>query len=138
MSTIKPRTTDKGETWWTVTKDDGSTETHFTEEEAKAAASTTNAARETPGPWTLKYFGREDHIGRDLFVEPVGKPEDWICRMSIDARTQANARLISAAPELLAELRNIIADIDAGRMLTANRTAKARAAIAKATGREGK
>lgn len=51
------------------------------------------------------------------------------------ARMHAYADLFAAAPELLEALEALIKDIDNGRMLTANRTEKARAAIAKALGK---
>jgi hypothetical protein len=48
-----------------------------------------------------------------------------------DAETQANARLIAAAPDLLEALRAMLEDDDHGEACS-----KARAAIAKATGED--
>jgi len=56
----------------------------------------------TPGPWTLKEYGRGlsvrsgDQVVASVMV--AQKREDW------RQRDQANARLIAAAPELLAAL----------------------------------
>lgn len=83
-------------------------------------------AQHTPGPWDVS-FGRNDaaiHAGGTIaMIEDV--MTGW----------RANARLIAAAPELLAALGDIVASSDANcgdSLANAIRTAKD--AIAKAKG----
>jgi hypothetical protein len=52
-----------------------------------------------------------------------------------EVEDEANARLIAAAPELLAALQELCADKYLADPINADRMANARAAIAKATGR---
>ena len=88
----------------------------------------------TPGPWTIT-DGQNHRVylinhGRDAVGETV----------YTDTRNPADARLIAAAPDLLAALKNILREHDALQMAegrTGDRwpaTTRARAAIAKATG----
>lgn len=51
--------------------------------------------------------------------------------------SDANARLISAAPDMLEALRELLADRYLSDPVNADRMAKARAAVRKATGGEG-
>lgn len=86
----------------------------------------------TPGPWN--YSGPCEITGRySIFhngplaycADTTAKPGDG----------EANARLIAAAPDLLAALQNVAACFDANDPDSmANAMADARAAIAKATG----
>ena len=87
----------------------------------------------TPGPWTqgTSNCGRSC-VWLDGHVEPeetMGPDNTWI-----DCCTEANARLVAAAPDLLEALEEIVsaADGDGWKQLDANLSA-ARAAIAKAT-----
>lgn len=88
----------------------------------------------TTGPWTqgTSNAGRSC-VWLDGYVEPeytMGPDNTWI-----DCCTEANARLVAAAPDLLEALEEIVsaADGDGWKPLDAN-LIKARAAIAKATG----
>lgn len=94
----------------------------------------------TPGPWTQGWSKNGiDCVWLDGKTEPVigmGDDDDWI-----DCGTEANARLISAAPELLEALEALeeaasYATIDniAERFAVADALNKAHAAIAKALG----
>lgn len=84
----------------------------------------------TPGPWDL-----EDHGYKYVISKPgEGYITRDVCRMDGSTMAafdqKANARLIAAAPELLAALK----ELDAKPEHT-NSWLKARAAIAKAEGR---
>ena len=90
--------------------------------------------KHTPGPWTIAN-GEDRRVylinhGRDAVGETV----------YTDTRNPADARLIAAAPDLLAALKGILREHDALQMAegrTGDRwpaATRARAAIAKATG----
>lgn len=83
----------------------------------------------TPGGWTAEINGSR----RKFWTVWNNQINARICVVQNDSSDEANAKLIAASPDLLKALQSIMLDIDAGRMLTANRTASARAAIAKAT-----
>ena len=99
----------------------------------------------TPGPWSM---AEEDHIRAPY---PNHAPGISIARMTcfgahhVHLAKEANARLISAAPDLLAALEDLLSEryaleepeeFDAAGNWTSNSPAsvKARAAIAKAKG----
>ncbi len=87
----------------------------------------------TPGPWIV---GATDPNTAGIEIVSEGRP--YICLVlpgAVDDRTEANARLIAAAPELLEALTEIVAaaDGDGWKQLDAT-FAAARAAITKATG----
>ncbi|WWA79547.1 hypothetical protein Kintu_gp55 [Xanthomonas phage Kintu] len=89
--------------------------------------------RYTPGPWSI---GETDPDTAEIEIVSEGRP--YICLVlpgAVDDRTEANARLIAAAPELLEALTEIVAaaDGDGWKQLDAT-FSTARAAIAKATG----
>ena len=89
--------------------------------------------KHTPGPWRT-----DAHNGFPLDIEDPG--EYMIAKATPCAKAEANARLIAAAPDLLAALESIASMYDyeaacgdlASRLYEA--TCLARAAIAKATG----
>lgn len=89
----------------------------------------------TPGPWFVG--GETDH--GEILICSDARPT--ICAVDPGARewcTQANARLIAAAPDLLDALQSILPDAVAnhvGGPDTELRINSARAAITKATGR---
>ena len=58
-------------------------------------------AEHTPGPWRVKY-----HESSPDQIAAVVSDHDLICAMPIDRN--ANARLIAAAPELLAALEAVL------------------------------
>lgn len=93
-------------------------------------------AAHTPGPWRIEPNHNEELC---IFAE---SEEFWIallphqCLGSIEAKQKINARLIAAAPELLAALKESPHDMachpSEGRH--SERCIRARAAIAKAEG----
>ena len=102
-----------------------------------------SAPKHTPGPWII----REGDFGESEFVITTEARQELgivsICEINvyfdgdIGAEQKANARLIAAAPELLAALNEIAAwgDGEAGpHMDEPGAACIARAAIAKATG----
>ena len=83
----------------------------------------TAMSEHTPGPW-VQFC---DH-GRTIAIMPAGRP-GAICKFTQKCGpTIANARLIAAAPDMLAALKYCV--IERSEWLT-----EARAAIAKAEGR---
>lgn len=93
----------------------------------------------TPGPWNVRYS--EDRA--DAFIECGDRSNitDWAARFIAqtyvhDLEDAANARLIAAAPDLLAALQNVIYGWDnwAEQGNIEHAIDAARAAIAKATG----
>jgi hypothetical protein len=63
----------------------------------------------TPGPWTAEIVHSGD-LGWRIVSDAPGYPNDgWmICGSMMGPQSQANARLISAAPEMLEALLNIV------------------------------
>ncbi len=85
----------------------------------------------TPGPWIVSDPRKSQASGKDMYgidgPEVVDDWEDW-------GFTEADARLIAAAPELLAALENIV---EMNPALSMGMIEPAQDAIAKATGRTG-
>ena len=79
-------------------------------------------SKHTPGPW--EYLGHS-------WVQTADDKKTPIANFNFFAATEANARLIAAAPELLEALQDMVSD---HASLSAATLAFARAAIAKATG----
>lgn len=78
--------------------------------------------KHSPAPWTFSGPPRNIHV-----IE-ANAPHNRVCFLTSDGPTEANAKLIAAAPELLAALRGVLAVAD-------RKTAEfdaARAAVAKA------
>lgn len=105
---------------------------------------TTTKAAHTAGQWTVGHAGFERKPV--VVARRAGRPATvCICDGGAREEDEANARLIAAAPELLAALKEIVAaddeairelakiGLDASHQISAL-TEKARAAIAKATG----
>lgn len=96
----------------------------------------------TPGPWRVATVGESQIHNTPVNGETPNLIATTEYYPSIEGLGQghetqkANARLIAAAPELLAELRSIVLHCGAGGAIRDQngRLAKARAAIAKATG----
>jgi hypothetical protein len=94
------------------------------------------SAQHTPGPWRVSLAGRTKTRGIDILnvheLRIASCPEGtWLYR---DHETrEANARLIAAAPDLLAALEGLFLLLDAGSLYEPQAYA-ARAAIAKAKG----
>lgn len=96
----------------------------------------------TPGPWKATHSDPAEGVDCWWITANVlpSNGEKEICSVPSGYRSvEANAHLIAAAPELLAALRGIVADDDAGvsledqRARWNDRMAAAKAAIAKAT-----
>lgn len=93
-------------------------------------------AQHTPGPWKLRRF---PHSGNNSTFVTDSTPDgangtfrgQLIASMTTAPETLANLQLISAAPELLEVLHDIMDEAEFG---DPSLEAKARAAIAKATG----
>ncbi len=94
----------------------------------------TQTTKHTPGPWKI-----DENNELPLAVIQDHEEGQGICELetvSFDTdETQANARLIAAAPELLEACKNLVAFLEQiGYVSTGNTpTANARAALAKAT-----
>ena len=93
-------------------------------------------AQHTPGPWTLD--GAANTGDLDI-VAPTGRIAMLDCEFSEETEDvlTANARLIAAAPQLLAaliELSDYVFDEYTASDSLCERAAEARAVIAKATG----
>jgi hypothetical protein len=99
-----------------------------------------SAAKHTPGPWHVKqlmsYVDQFEIRGpRDSGVM-VARTIEWGSAAEGDDPSEANARLIAAAPELLEALQEMVDEINSGDEPGHGSPwhDKARAAIAKATG----
>ena len=86
----------------------------------------------TPGPWATSWFGQRDGYGRKLVAIVTPETDELMAMPVAEGVTEDNARLIAAAPDLLAALRLFAGD---NRTHTENeRKAAAQAAIALAEG----
>ena len=81
----------------------------------------------TPGPWSQS--GCAIYAGEIPVAGIIGITWDRVIE------NQANINLISAAPDMLAALENLLGDKYLAAPINADRMAEARAAIAKATGK---
>jgi hypothetical protein len=88
----------------------------------------TDQTTHTPGPWAFDYdqnYNRFNLRGKTSFGHFQGWSSDGV---TTEAEDKANARLIAAAPDLLAALEHIVST----QIATENFLKCARAAIAKA------
>lgn len=97
-------------------------------------------AKHTPGPWSADWWYHEAS-GQGGWSFSAGGRRLPLCDMEMDPakddEPEANARLISAAPEILEALRLLMIEgPDLDEMSWADACDKARAAIAKATGEQ--
>jgi hypothetical protein len=88
----------------------------------------------TKRPWRI------GDAGNTVFGPPCGLPPQRIADLSNTKDRHANARLIAAAPELLAALQEIVSDWDRGAAMDFLEAdiSKAHDIVAKATGKEEK
>ena len=103
-------------------------------------------AKHTPGPWEFGPNHSSTGLAGQLVVRPAGEfPHgEWVADVGsmYDDHREANARLIAAAPELLAALQEVTMVLDRifgveGREPDAESiSGRARAAIAKATAQQ--
>jgi len=101
-------------------------------------------AKHTPGPWTPEfgeaYRVRAQQDGGQVAIMTNLKGRDGLAGRRNGDEVAANARLIAAAPELLAALQEVTMVLDALLNVRGNEpdqdsiSGRARAAIAKATG----
>jgi hypothetical protein len=100
--------------------------------------------QQTPGPWEIGMRGGFnanlicDRSGEDMHTDNAicsvfGMYQHQDVEDQKDSKGLANARLISAAPELLEALKNLLESHYNGNIINADCT-EAEAAIAKATG----
>lgn len=82
----------------------------------------------TPGPWLIDPISDDRVILLDNCDGAVGEV------VYADTRNPADARLIAAAPDLLAALQTLLDDPYLSDPINNERMAAARAAIARATG----
>ena len=67
-------------------------------------------SKHTPGPWSVSYGTDISGIENDTEAGCVGQVDvAHVYLRTVDGRTEANARLIAAAPELLEAARLVIA-----------------------------
>mgnify|MGYP000892670516 CR=1 FL=1 len=92
----------------------------------------------TPGPWVIDWnVSRLDIFGADETTLVASLRRSTLSQ-AIDEAARSNARLIAAAPDLLATLAEAHDIIDAiGQPETAEVAARMRAVIAKAKGEQG-
>lgn len=91
----------------------------------------------TPGPWTTEGIVPENKMGREVFIIPENNSEDWIAKMAGHGSSEADARLIAAAPDLLEALKHwqhIWEETDVEHDDCTSASDSAKAAIAKAEG----
>lgn len=94
-------------------------------------------ATHTPGPWEV------DDDGKQLCIRPAGTGwllayvfrDSFAAQSNADWSIEANARLIAAAPELLAALKATVANHCPNDKMFCGSCSPARAVIAKAEGR---
>ena len=97
------------------------------------------STQHTPGPWDLE----EGSYGEEIWLGGTGAGmivvNGWVNGGCMDdpvqwAKLQADARLIAAAPDLLAACVEFVRKVDAGEARSTKSAEQMRAAIAKATG----
>lgn len=97
-----------------------------------------SAAKHTPGPWDVN-ASRNGYTSEVAIEGPIREQETapvcWIGANRISSENEANARLIAAAPELLAACRAALEFIQAQRMGSGNAEPLLLAAIKKAEGK---
>lgn len=89
-----------------------------------------SAKTHTPGPWALCYDTRP-RMEWNITVVRENDRNYAVCFMTSDGPSEANARLITAAPDLLAALKGVLRVADRAT----DEFDAARAAIAKAEGK---
>jgi hypothetical protein len=92
--------------------------------------------KHTQGPWQVGY-AVDDYGDTEIIIEKITSSGSLLVAVAVGGLLgqEANARLIAAAPDLLAVLQELI-DIEGPQPGTATWADKARAAIAKATGEQ--
>ena len=94
-----------------------------------------NTAKYTAGPWSVNHETDITGIENDPANGCVGLVDvAHVYLRTVPGRTEANARLIAAAPDLLDALRTIVANASSVQIDPQWAVQVARNAIAKATG----
>jgi len=94
-----------------------------------------NTEKHTPGPWQNEKSGFFSRPFTSYVAARDMKQNDGWCVATVHGpEHEANARLIAAAPDLLAVLLELCADKYLADPINADRMANARTAIAKAEG----
>ena len=92
-------------------------------------------SKHTPGPWLSNPCG----LSGDFGIYPDTEPEFKIATLGYSgdsSETQANARLIAAAPDLLQALKDVLGIVRSVHEVPPTRATAAEAAIAKAEGNQ--
>ena len=101
---------------------------HLTEHAGQAATEQEAMSQPTPGPWIATAYGTVMPLGANYLVAScVGKSGTY-------RNYKANARLIAAAPDLLAALQRVMSYPAVRNALECDDHDAARATIAAATG----
>lgn len=94
----------------------------------------------TPGPWAVNPFRAQVDAFRGQDALPLAVCQLlWPTKERSEAETEANGRLIAAAPDLLGALHNLMNGIDTGAITSdhdetfSNAVGQARAALSKAS-----
>ena len=91
----------------------------------------------TPGPWEVAQYADDVTMIENRAPTGYGYSLTQVARiLPVSESAEANARLIAAAPDLLAALQELLADKYLSDPINRDRMANARAAIARATGKE--
>ena|SRR5438477_7786278 len=105
--------------------------THTDTDTARGTVRTVPSAP-TPGPWRLRENNRLVVGNSDKLDTPIAVVD---MTSIVAEEAQANARLIAAAPDLLAALKEVASMIEAYHEVPPTRANMVRAAIARAEGR---
>ncbi len=84
----------------------------------------------TPGPWAYEV----DESGASVFMDDSDPGRAYVAEVSSQPEQTANARLIAAAPDLLAALKRVMAEWLLVQAVSVNNYDAAMSAIAKAEG----
>lgn len=87
--------------------------------------------RWTPGPWRV---AEDRKYGLHLIWSDDISPGALIARTCLAPRSEANARLIGASPDLYEALKNLVASVESWNASGMALIDAGRAALAKATG----
>ena len=93
----------------------------------------------TPGPWAAEYSSYGEEIwfgGEGCGMWTIDPPSVYMSGEEGGATAAANARLIAAAPDLLAACKALLRQCECSGAPDSPDMAKARATIAKATGED--
>ena len=91
----------------------------------------------TPRPWEVAQYAGDVTMIENRAPTGYGYSLTQVARiLPVSESAEANARLIAAAPDLLAALQELLADKYLSDPINRDRMANARAAFARATGKD--